>query len=255
MSSDIAGGGVSSTAAPAPPTTEFRAAVARLRHAQKPKSPTPLYLRYVNRRLGGYLAAAGLVRGATPNQLTLASATLSFAGIALLAAVPPRWWLGPAVAFLLLAGYAFDSADGQLARLRGGGSPAGEWLDHVVDAVKTCALHAAVLVHLYRSVPETPRIALLAPLVFLTASIAVAFGSMLRDQLLRGTRRATDEDSGSLLRSVALLPADHGTLSLSFVLLSWSEGFLGVYIGLAVLTVLFAARLMVRCYRALTRSD
>ena len=57
---------------------------------------------------------------------------------------------------LLVVGYAFDAADGQLARLRGGGIIAGEWLDHMVDAIKVASLHLAVLVGLYRfdAVPD-----------------------------------------------------------------------------------------------------
>lgn len=37
-------------------------------------------------------------------------------------------------------GYACDSADGQLARLRYGGSAAAEWLDPAVDAGKILSL-------------------------------------------------------------------------------------------------------------------
>jgi phosphatidylglycerophosphate synthase len=47
-------------------------------------------------------------------------------------------------------GYAFDAADGQLARLRGGGSLAGEWLDHMIDAAKVSSLHVAVAISVYR---------------------------------------------------------------------------------------------------------
>jgi len=65
----------------------------------------------------------------TPNAITAISAMFSAAAILLIALAEPQWWSGLAVWLLLALGYAFDSADGQLARLRGGGSPAGEWLD------------------------------------------------------------------------------------------------------------------------------
>ena len=55
----------------------------------------------------------------TPNMVTAISAFFSFAAIAFLALVQPSVWLGLAVCLGLVLGYAFDSADGQLARLRG----------------------------------------------------------------------------------------------------------------------------------------
>ena len=233
-----------------PPT--FREALARLRSAQKPRARTPLYLRYVNRRLGGWLAAAGLARGATPDQLTAVSAVLSLAGIALLAAFAPGWPLGAAVAVLLLAGYAFDSADGQLARLRGGGSPAGEWLDHVVDAARTCLLHAGVAVGLYRFAPQLPRAVLLLPLLYVTAAVTLSFATMLRDQLLRAAPAVPAAPGGaSLLNAVALAPIDFGTLALAFVLYGSPIAFVWTYGALTALHVAFLLRLTVRTHHAL----
>ncbi|MBT0770539.1 CDP-alcohol phosphatidyltransferase family protein [Kineosporia sp. J2-2] len=231
----------------------WSATVARLRFAQKPKAQTPAYLRFVNRRLGGYLAAAAFVRGWTPNRLTAVSAGLSLVGVVALALVRPSWWLGVLVALALLAGFAFDSADGQLARLRGGGSPVGEWLDHVVDAVKSCLLHSAVAISVYRFEPDLPGAVLLLPLVFLTAYVALAFASMLRDQLLRARGAGGSEGgSDSVLRGVLLLPVDYGTLCLAFALLGAPRVFLAVYGVLAVLNVLFDIRLLVRTFRQLS---
>lgn len=239
---------VSGEAGPAAVT--YADALARLRFAQKPKAQTPAYLRFVNRRLGGYLAAAAFVRGWTPNRLTAISAGLSLAGVAALALVRPGWWLGIVVSFALLAGFAFDSADGQLARLRGGGSPVGEWLDHVVDAVKSCLLHSAVAISIYRFEPDRRGAVLLLPLVFLTAYVTLAFASMLRDQLIRG-RGAAAPGGDSVLRGVLLLPVDYGTLCLAFLLLGAPTAFIVTYGGLAVLNVLFDLRLLVRTFRQL----
>ncbi len=52
-------------------------------------------------------------------------------------------------ALMLLIGYAFDSADGQLSRLTGRSSPAGEWLDHMVDATKVVSMPLALGLGLY----------------------------------------------------------------------------------------------------------
>ena len=91
-------------------------------------------------------AAAAYQIGLTPNQVTYISATFTFVGLLVLALAPATWPVGLLVTVVLVLGYAFDAADGQLARLRGGGSLLGEWLDHMIDSVKVAALHLAVLV-------------------------------------------------------------------------------------------------------------
>jgi phosphatidylglycerophosphate synthase len=231
----------------------FREALGRLASAQKPRAQTPAYLRYVNRRLGGWVAAGGYAVGRTPDQLTMASAGLTTAGALVVALVAPTWWSGVLAGLLMLTGYAVDSADGQLARLRGGGSPAGEWLDHVVDVVKTCAVHIAVAVAAYRFV-ELPAQVLLVPMLFLTASVTAFFATMLRDQLLRARGTAAAPGGDSLVRALLLLPIDHGVLCLTFLLLGAPSVFAAAYAVLTVLTGLFTARVLVRCHRALSRT-
>lgn len=82
----------------------------------------------------------------TPNQVTLVSAAFTFASITAIALAGPTWALGVLVWAGLVVGFAFDSADGQLARLTGRGGPDGEWLDHVVDCAKMVLVHTAVLI-------------------------------------------------------------------------------------------------------------
>lgn len=98
---------------------------------------------FVNRPVGRVIAAGAFTVGLVPNQVSLISAAFTFTGIVLLATVPPSIVLGVVVWLLLAIGYAWDSADGQVARLRGGGSLAGEWLDHVLDSTKLVALPIA----------------------------------------------------------------------------------------------------------------
>ncbi|WP_286279159.1 CDP-alcohol phosphatidyltransferase family protein [Naasia aerilata] len=100
-------------------------ALERLRSSQKSSKGAAAYSRFVNRPLGRVLAAVAATAGLRPNQVTAISAVFTFAGIVLLATVPPSLGLGVGVTLLLLVGYALDSADGQVARLRGGGSLAG----------------------------------------------------------------------------------------------------------------------------------
>ena len=226
------------TAAPlrtaAPRTEPYRTTVERLRAAQKPAGRgAPAYSIYVNRRVGRYIAAAAFRAGLTPNQVTLISATLTFAAIAGVAALPASTGLGILAALLLALGYAFDSADGQLARLRGGGTAAGEWLDHVVDAIKTSTLHAAVLLSAFRFLPAVERGWLLLPVGF-GAVASASFAVFLLNDLLKAARSKQDTTSvirtGSTpLRSLLGAPTDYGVLVYVFLLLGWPAAFLTVY--------------------------
>ena len=230
----------------------YAAARARLSGAQKSSASVPAYLRYLNRRPAGSLASVGYALDLTPTQVTVLSAVSSFAGIAVLLLAPASVPVGLLVAALLLFGYALDSADGQLARIRGGGSKAGEWLDHVVDIAKLTSLHAVVAVTVLRHF-DVSWLLLALPLGFGIANATQFLGMMLRDQL-RGSRQPTN-GSSSVLVALLLLPLDHGTLCLTFVLLGYHTAFLLCYGLLALCTVLFAARSLTRAYRGLLALD
>ena len=209
----------------------YRATVGRLSAAQKKRAPgAPAYSIYVNRRVGRYIAAAAFRAGLTPNGVNAISAVLTFSAIVLIATIPPAWWLGIVVWFLLAVGYAFDSADGQVARLRGGGSPAGEWLDHVVDSAKTVTLHIAMAIAVYRFFDLESDIWVLIPLGF-AAVASVSFFAMILNDLLRAIHSAQPKPgrANSPLRAVLLLPTDYGLLCAVFLLLGWPLAFFVVY--------------------------
>jgi phosphatidylglycerophosphate synthase len=222
----------------------FRDVVARLSGAQKSNVGAPGYSRWVNRRLGRYLAGFAYLRGLTPNQVTAISSVITFASIALIAAVRPSWPVSTLAVVGLLVGYAFDSADGQLARLRGGGSPAGEWLDHVSDAVKVSAIHLAVAVAWFRFYDLRHAAVLLIPLGYALVSAVFFFSVTLTDQLRRiyldrnATAAARGGEAAPVLRSLLVLPADYGLLCLSFLLLPWHAGFIAVYSALFTVNTL-----------------
>src|SRR4051812_37448862 len=134
----------------------FRSALTRLGAAQKSPKGAPAYSLYVNRPLGRRLAALAYALGVTPNSIPSLSAGATFLGIVALAALPIAWWTGLVVALLLVVGYALDAADGQLARLRGGGSISGEWLGHTGGAGKAPALHIPLLVNPARAPGPPP---------------------------------------------------------------------------------------------------
>lgn len=205
----------------------------RLGEAQKPSKGAPAYSRFVNRRAGRVLAACSYHLRLTPNAVTLISAAWSVIGIAVLTFATPTAAVGLLVTVCLAVGYAFDSADGQLARLRGGGSAAGEWLDHVVDSGKICALHLAVLISFYRF--GSRGFELLIPLVWTWIASVAFFVFILTDQLRRSRGRAPAKHAPApLWRSLLVAPTDYGLLLLSFVLLGAHDVFVWVY-GLLLL--------------------
>ena len=242
------------------PGDSYRVVVDRLRAAQKPAGRgAPAYSVYINRRLGRYLAAWAFRAGLTPNQVTALSAVCTFAAVIALAVLPASGWLGLAVTVALALGYALDSADGQVARLRGGGSAAGEWLDHVVDAVKSSALHGAVLLAAYRFLPEAERGWLLLPLGFMLVA-AVSFAVFLLNDLLKAARLRRDTTSvirtGSTLgRSLLGAPTDYGVLVYAFLLLGLPAAFLAVYGLLFACSALYLVAALPKWYRDMTGLD
>ena len=120
----------------------------------------------------------------------------------------------------------------------------------MVDVAKTASLHAAVLVSLHRFGDVGSDAWLLVPLGFGIVAVTFFFAMMLRDQL--GGRPAAPVDGPpSALRSLVLLPMDHGVLCLLMVTLAAPRLFLAGYTLLFAFTAAFTARALVRTHRAL----
>jgi phosphatidylglycerophosphate synthase len=155
-------------------------------------------------------------------------------------------------------GFALDAADGQLARLRGGGSAAGEWLDHVIDCVKCSALHLAVLICWYRFFELVNSAVLLIPIVFALQSAVFFFAIILAEQLRRAasdigfSARPDTHQAAPVLRSLIVLPADYGLLCLSFALLIAPAVFIWVYGLLAAANVVFLVGALPKWYREMS---
>ena len=213
--------------------------------AQKSKAGAPLYSRIVNRPVGRVLAAIAHRAHLTPDQVTLLSAACTLAGIALLAAAPLAPAATAGTSLLLMLGYALDSADGQLARLRHGGSAAGEWLDHVADVIKLSTIHAAIAISLFRFCMDAlPTAALLVPLAFGAVQSIHFFSYILTYQLRYhgGTPLARDEGRPGLAKSVLSVPTDYGLMCFVLMLRFAPVAFVWVYgvmlVGYAVYVVL-----------------
>lgn len=231
------------------PSSSFSEVVGALARAQKSNRGAPGYSRWVNRPIGRLFAATAFKLGLRPNHVTAISAVFTFLGIVALAAGRPSVWWGILVCLLLIIGYALDSADGQLARLRGGGSLAGEWLDHVVDSVKCASIHLAVLILWFRAL-DAPTWTLIIPVIFTVESCVWFFTILLTEMMVRAARSGTDfgtqtasvPQKAPLLRSLAALPADYGLLCVLFWLIGLPTVFCVVYGVIAALNVLILAR-------------
>lgn len=222
--------------------------------AAKQKSPRGIsfYSRWVNRPAGRRLAAMAYVLGMSPNQVSLASGAVTAGGIVVVATVAPTWIAGLAAWFMLTLGFMLDAADGQLARLQGRSSPAGEWLDHVLDAGKMVAVHAAVLVSWTRFF-DLPLPMLLVPLVFQFAAVVTFTGGTLASLLKTPVAERLPLRRPSKIRSFLLLAVDYGIFCLVFLAFGSPTVFVFIYTALAVLCVAWLAASSFKWFRELSK--
>lgn len=237
-----------------------RDVVARLAAAQKSNRGAAGYSRWVNRPLGRQFAAIAYLAGLRPNQVSAISACFTYAAIAGIACLRPTLPVAVVVVVLLVLGYALDSADGQVARLAQNGSIAGEWLDHVLDALKIATFHGAVAISWFRFFGLSHAGWLLVPLGFGAVSSVFFFALILSDLLRRvervragGTAVTTasvnPDEAASVLRSLVVLPNDYGVLCLTMILLPLHRTFMAVYTVLAAANGLFLLAGLYRWFR------
>lgn len=218
-------------------------AIASLSSAQKPAQGVPAYTRWINRRGARVVAAFAYSVGWTPNMVTGISAGLSLIGMVLLISLEPAWWVGVLVAVFLAAGYLFDSADGQLARVSGSSSVTGEWVDHVVDAFRSPAIHVAAAMAIMVHRPELAWLAVVA-LVYSLVTSGQFLSQILAEALVRKAGRP--QTRGGNLRSWILLPTDPGVLCWMFILWGIAPLFT---VGYGLLALISAAHAMVSLSR------
>lgn len=234
--------------------------VRQLASAQKAAAPgAPAYSVLVNRRLGRLLAAAAFRARLSPNTVTAISAVFTFTAIVLIATLDPAWTSGIVIWLLLAFGYALDSADGQVARLRGGGSRAGEWLDHVVDSAKAVSLHLAVLISVYRHFELSPGW-LLIPIGFSIVATVLFFAMILNDQLkavhaARHGHNLAPRTGSTLIRSLLSAPTDYGILCLVFITLGAPLLFFTIYALLFVANAGYLLLAAMKWFRDMSELD
>jgi phosphatidylglycerophosphate synthase len=185
----------------------------------------------------------------TPNHVTAASAAVSALAIGLVALAPATTGTAVGAAVLFALGYLLDSADGQVARLSRTGSPAGEWLDHVVDAIRTPAIHLAVFLGLLRQ-PSVSWWLRDVALLFCVVAVGQFMSQILAEQL--SGRKHRPVGGRGVLRSWLTLPTDTGVLCWVFLLWGAPVLFAAVYAALFVANTVHAGSSMRRKYQHLT---
>lgn len=231
----------------------FHAAYSALVTAQKTSRGVSLYSRWVNRPLGRVLAAAAHQVGLGPNTVTILSAVCTGAALLVLVGLPAGIATGLLISTLLVLGFALDSADGQVARLTGTSSPGGEWLDHIIDAVKMVALHGAVTLGWWRHT-DLDAGWLLVPMAYQVVAVTMFSGGTIAELLLRQhASHAPGASTPSTARAVALLPADFGVLALCMLLWGFTDVFVAAYTTLLVLNALILMALLAKWFHALSR--
>ena len=225
--------------------------------AQKSNAGAPLYSRVINRPAGRVLAAVAHRVGMTPDQVTLLSACCTYLAVVLIAVWAPSVVAAVLTSLLLMVGYALDSADGQLARLRHGGSRAGEWLDHVADVIKLSTIHAAIAISLFRfSLDQlTGPVVLLVPLAFGAVQNVHFFSYILTYQLRYhgGTPLAKNEGRPSFVKAVLSAPTDYGLMCFALMLRFTPTVFMCVYGLMLIGYALYVALALPRWYFELRR--
>lgn len=219
----------------------------RLRDSQKPGNGVPAYTRWVNRPVARYAAAAAATVGMTANGVTLLSAATSLGGLAVLLVAPVSWTTGLAAAVLLAIGYVLDSADGQVARLTGTGGPAGEWFDHVVDAIRTPAVHLTVALCVWRNEQLPVWLGYIA-VAYALVSTGQFMSQILAEQLRHKAKVVTSPDGREIGKSIIILPNDMGTLCWIFSLWGATALFATAYTALFAVNAIHSAVSMRRKY-------
>jgi CDP-diacylglycerol--glycerol-3-phosphate 3-phosphatidyltransferase len=121
----------------------------------------------------GRLALAPVIRAAQALHLTPNTVTVIGLLIVVVAAVMIANGLLLAGAVVLLAGSVLDAVDGALARLQGGGTPFGSFLDSTLDRVGEAVLYAGIVGY-FLSTPE-PALPVLAAILALIGSFMVSY--------------------------------------------------------------------------------
>ncbi len=172
-----------------------------------------LYSEAVSQPIGAALALIGYRLGLAPTALTMANLLCGVgASVAVIVFSPPArslpdWLIGVVAMLAWQLGYAFDCADGQLARVTGQASPAGARLDILCDLAVQVGLVTALSV---AAINHRPTIPIWLPAVFAGSWMV----NLLTSVLQGGQQAASLISSRSLLVRLLKLIRDYGAIVL-----------------------------------------
>jgi phosphatidylglycerophosphate synthase len=167
----------------------------------------------VSQWVGAAIAAAAYRRHLSPTALTIANLVLGLAVSVVVVATAgpvargdvPGWAVGLLAVVGWQLAYAFDCADGQLARVAGRTSPAGARLDVLCDVAAQIALVTALSAVAVAQRPDTP--------VWLVAAFAGTWMVNLVTSVMQsGPNAASMVTSTSLPVRVVKLVRDYGAV-------------------------------------------
>jgi phosphatidylglycerophosphate synthase len=150
---------------------------------------------------------------------------------------------------ILLLGYALDSADGQLARLRNLHSEAGEYLDHIVDCVKMPIFHITVTLIIIRSVQLENELIIFYLLTISVFASAKYFSSEIKEKLL--TRKGISNRGMKKYEMILLTPFDYGVMCFIFLFTLFDLLF-QVYVVWGFFYIVFCMLSFVRSFKQLS---
>lgn len=211
-----------------------------------------LFSEGISQRIGARIAVWAHKRHLSPTVLTIFNLGLgclvSFVVIATAGPVAGnRLWAVP-IGLLALVGwqaaYAFDCADGQLARVTGQTSPAGGRLDVLCDVAVQSSLVAALAATAKAQQPDTPA-------WLLAAFAATWMVNLVTSVMQNGSQAASMVTSSSLPVRVVKLVRDYGAvITLAGVVLTvapqWAVWFVALFTlvngGFLAASIAFAGR-------------
>lgn len=172
-----------------------------------------LFSEAVSQRLGAAVALGAYRARATPTALTLINFAVGMASSVTVVALAdnvaagtlPAWVVGVIALIGWQVAYAFDCADGQLARVTGRTSPAGARLDILCDVAAQIALVTALAATAAAQRPETPT-------WLLAAFAGTWMVNLVTSVLQSGPQAASMVPSRSLPVRVVKLIRDYGAV-------------------------------------------
>jgi phosphatidylglycerophosphate synthase len=195
--------------------------------------------RHLSRRVSRFISRRLVLTRVTPNQITLAGASMGMIGAFLLSWA--SYWPKVIGSLLFLFCIIVDGVDGEIARLKLKATPFGHLLDVVTDNIVHIAIFSGIALGLYRDSDDPGYLHILWILIggFGLCGLAV-YQCILR--------RSPDERKQSVrtLRFMALLSnRDFAYIVVALALVQRLQWFL---IGAAVGTYLFAATLWITSF-------